>query len=459
MLDVNYLGDKARTLGTTKGTIRLSVNDVERHLHKDSIVVEITYAPQGVKTRKQLRLGQSSFDNCPDISKRHPDNLFYTFLSNRKTGSYSGPVNEDTTKIVSDKLTNLSVKIDSLLSQRPKRNNYEELCEEIIGFVVSTKIKKDKKVAVQNFEDDTNIELINMGEGIPNLLGLITKLCTANNKIFVIEELENDLHPKQLRKLLRLIIEKSEENQFFISTHSNIVLKLLGGVQTSKIFKVHKNKVDGISFPLSELKSIPNEPTARLEVLHELGYQFMDLEMWNSWLILEESSAEVIIRNYLIPWFVPELKDKLRTYSAKSTSSIKRRFEELTNMFVFLHLTKAYTNKVWVVIDDGDKEAKIIKDLKDMYMPSGWNESQFQQFSNHDFEIYYPKHFTAEVQKVLQIPKTNDQKRRQEKAKLINKVKEWLNANPDKGRVELEESAGEVINVLKNIKRSINGCI
>jgi hypothetical protein len=57
-----------------------------------------------------------------------------------------------------------------------------------------------------------------MGEGIPHLLGLINDLCLAENKLFLIEEPENDIHPKALKRLLDLIIQKSQSNQFVIST-------------------------------------------------------------------------------------------------------------------------------------------------------------------------------------------------------------------------------------------------
>jgi len=83
-----------------------------------------------------------------------------------------------------------------------------------------------------------NIPLDMMGEGIANLLGLIVDLCMAENQLFVIEEPENDVHPKALKKLLNLIAEKSVNNQFIITTHFNIVAKYLGAHPNCKLFSV-----------------------------------------------------------------------------------------------------------------------------------------------------------------------------------------------------------------------------
>ena len=51
-----------------------------------------------------------------------------------------------------------------------------------------------------------------MGEGVTNILGLITDLCVAENNIFLIEEPENDIHPKALKALLDLIASKADAN-------------------------------------------------------------------------------------------------------------------------------------------------------------------------------------------------------------------------------------------------------
>jgi predicted ATPase len=115
-----------------------------------------------------------------------------------------------------------------------------------------------------------------MGEGIANLVGLIVSLCMAKNKIFLIEEPENDIHLQALKALLRLIEEKSKHNQFIISTHSNIVTKNLGSVEESKVFKVSMSFENESRLPISKVEEVENEPVARLRLLEELGYEPFD---------------------------------------------------------------------------------------------------------------------------------------------------------------------------------------
>ncbi len=47
-----------------------------------------------------------------------------------------------------------------------------------------------------------SIPITAMGEGIPHLLALINDLCLAENKLFLIEEPENDIHPKRVGTIL-----------------------------------------------------------------------------------------------------------------------------------------------------------------------------------------------------------------------------------------------------------------
>lgn len=83
-----------------------------------------------------------------------------------------------------------------------------------------------------------------MGEGILHILFFLSRLCSAQGKLFLIEEIENDLHPKALKGLLQLVIEKSALNQFIITTHNNIVLRYLGGAPKSKVFSVEMTLED-----------------------------------------------------------------------------------------------------------------------------------------------------------------------------------------------------------------------
>jgi AAA15 family ATPase/GTPase len=389
------------------------------------------------------------------ISNIIPRNFIQPYLSRRKVSSYSEEINSSALNTVTGDFSNLYAKIDYLSnSQTYGHKQYIEACVDILGFPVTATYSEQGKKAVylikslKSISTPTSISIDSMGEGVPNLLGLIVDLCLVDGKLFLIEEPENDIHPKALKKLLKLIAEKSDNNQFIITTHSNIVVKYLGSQSESKLFRVKTGFEEEV--PTSTIEEVSNSVEARLEVLEELGYEFVDFDMWSGWLILEEASAEKIIREYLIPWFTPELNGKLKTFSARSLSGVKKKFEAFNNLFVFLHLQPVYKNLAWVVIDAGDNEEKIINELKDLYTPNGWNKENFLQFSEHDFEQYYPAQFKSQLDNILQT--TDKQKRQKMKKDLLDEVEIWIKENDGDAKEAFKESASNVIEVLLKIK-------
>jgi AAA15 family ATPase/GTPase len=397
----------------------------------------------------------SSYSRIPEIE---PFNLIYPYLSKRKSVDYTDNINETNANSVSGNFTNLYSKIDRLVTPQfqPGNSQYVEACKQILGFEISTLALGGGKKAVYFVHNIEHIPLTAMGDGVANILGLITDLCVAEDNIFLIEEPENDIHPKALKALLRLIIEKSETNQFFVSTHSNIVMKYLGSSPKSKIFNVTNLVRDSQRQNLfvSEIKEISDNPEERRQILEDLGYDFFDFDLWRGWLFLEESSAEVIIKDYLIDWFVKPLKNKVRTFSAGGTSAIIPKFEDFDKLFIFLHLEPTYKNKVWVLIDGGNEELEIISKMRDKYVKAGWNSANFGQFNEHDFEKYYPSEFQSEVGEILKI--NDKQKRRKAKKELLDKVKKWISANESIAKEKFKESATEVIDRLKQINKEIN---
>lgn len=397
--------------------------------------------------------GRFNLETFPDIE---PNNLIYPFLSKRKINNYSEIIDENSVNSVTGDFKNLYSKIDKLINPELKLEYemYSKACDEILGFRMSTKTIRQGKTAVQYINSEDIIPMTEMGEGIPNILGLIVNLCISKNKIFLIEELENDIHPRALKGLLNLIISKADINQFFISTHSNIVMRILGANSDSKIFKFSQfNSKSLPNLKLCSMNEVSNDPLERMEVLEDLGYDVHDFGMWGAWLFLEESSAEVIIREYLIDWFVPSLKNKLRTYSAGSLDKIETKFEDFNNLFVFLHLEPTYKNKVWVYIDGGNRENEIITKMKELYVKSGWNSNNFNQFKEHDFEKYYPKRFQNEVDSVL---KEDKQQKRKSKKELLLKVIEWIKNDNEIAISEFEQSASEIITILEGIQVELN---
>jgi hypothetical protein len=117
-------------------------------------------------------------------------------------------------------------------------------------------------------------------------------------------------------------------------------------------------------------------------------------------------------------------------------------------------LEPTYKNKVWVIIDQGNEENKIIERMKTKYSKSGWNSSNFIQFDEHDFERYYPRRFQKKVTAVLKIEDKQD--KRKAKKELLDEVLGWIKENESTAKGEFKVSAKEVIEKLKTINKEIS---
>jgi AAA15 family ATPase/GTPase len=457
LLQRNVFSKADITLGQREGKIRLFYNGEHTGFIESSVDYRAVLFSLLNRQGHYERLDGVRGTVVKDIPSVEPNNLIYPYLSKRKVINYIDTINEQNANSVQGDFSNLYSKIDRLVTPQflPGNKQYVEACNAILGFEVSTLAKGNGKQAVYFIKNLEHIPLTAMGEGVANILGLITDLCVAENRIFLIEEPENDIHPKALKALLKLIIEKSVSNQFFISTHSNIVMKYLGGVEGGKVFNVTNEFSDREREKLfvSKVTEVPLIPEARRQVLEDLGYDFFDFDLWKGWLFLEESSAEIIIRDYLIDWFVKPLKNKLRTFSAGGTSLIVPKFEDFDRLFVFLHMESTYKNRVWIIIDGGQEEKGIIERMKEKYSGAGWNRTNFSQFHEHNFEKYYPKCFQKRVKEILAIEKKSD--RRAAKKELLEDVKAWIKKDESEAKLQFKESAKEVIEKLKKINREL----
>jgi predicted ATPase len=380
-----------------------------------------------------------------------PYNILYPFLAKRKNSQLINSVNSSNIKEVTSNFEYLIPKIDSLYQRSHKHHDaYMDICQEILGFHVVTEYDESNKQAGLLLYTDEMIPITSMGEGIMHLLGLIVNLCTAENKIFLIEEPENDIHPKALKAILSLIQKKSDTNQFIISTHSNIVAKYLGGIEDAKLFKVSMDIDNDSKIPVSSVVEVSNNIEERQAILEELGYDFFDFNLWKGWLFLEEASAESIIKDYLIPIFTPELSNVLRTFSTSGVNQMSKKVDDFHRLFIYLHLTEIYKNKVWVIADAGANELEEINKIRDIYVNKhNWNSSRFRQFSKNNFEEFYPDIFKEDVLNILSMP--NGKAKTTEKANLVKKILLWTKQNRDLAESTFSQSAKEVIDILKEI--------
>ena len=403
---------------------------------------------------KHIEKSYSDFPMFPDVENK--SNFIFPFLAKRKTEYYDSNINHEQYFKIQEGMRNLAARVHRLENpSHPRHDRFISLCDDILGFRIGV-IPLDQQHG-NGYEpgmyvtSTAMIPIRSMGEGVVNILGFIVTLLTEDGKLILVEELENDIHPTALKKLLSLIKEKSERNQFVISTHSHIVLKYLGAVPDSKIFFTEiVNDFRTNPIPTSKVTLMKNDPKFRMKVLEKLGYEFNDFELYEAYLILEESSAECIIRDLLIPNFVPQLYGRLRTIAARGVDDLDVRVSDFNRLFVFIHTSPVYFKRAWVIAD-GDTAGKgCIKRLKAKF--KSWPADHFLNFTKDNFEEFYPSRFKEAVNAAFSL---NGEDKQKAKEKLIVEVMEWSLRNRDEAMKAFEVSASEVINVLRQIGKRL----
>lgn len=449
-------GIKDVRLGKDRGSSEIYLRDVDESQFNRT-TPKLIYAIDRIRnSSSRTQASENNKSNgvaVEQIPSAEPWNFIYPYLSKRKVNAYTEQVSESVANNVTGDLQNLYAKIDRLSNpDLPAHQDYVNACQKTLGFTVTCTSSPNGKKACYIIDNFRNVTVDNMGEGVASILGLLVTLSIAEGKLFVIEEPENDIHPRALKGLLELIIEKSRNNQFIITTHSNIVTRYLGSQAGTKIHRVDMD-FDRNKLPTSRVTEIPNTPEARRELIEDLGYEFADMDLWEGWLILEEASAEQVVREHLIRWFAPYLQGKLRTFSARTVNEIETKFERFSIDFCFINLQPAYKNRAWVVIDGGQKEKEIIDRLRKSYGSSGWVGDHFRQFTEHDFEKYYPSQFQSEVDEILSI--VGRKERQQKKEALREKIESWIREDDKRAKEAFEKSAAEVIAILREIEQEM----
>lgn len=379
-----------------------------------------------------------------------PDHVIVPFVAKRKASGFSETINLAAQANLDGTLVNIYSKIDLLASAgHPKHSQFMQAVSQIVGLPITTKPSVSGKQAGFYFDEAHFVPLDRMGDGVSEMVSLIVELCTERNKIFVLEEPETNLHPRGLKALLAMVRDSAETNQFLIATHSNVVVRELGSSEDTKVFRVVKHS-DNFAAP-SIVEELERTPDAHLELLRDLGYEFSDLELYDGWLFLEESSAERIIRDILIPHFVPALRGRLRTFAANGVDDLRSSVAEFERLMVFIHLQPIYAERLWIRADGDEAGISVITALKNTF--PNYPLGAIDHFCAEQFEHYYPTHFEAKAMSALSL--TDRRQKRSAKLALLQEVIEWSFANPKEALAAWEVSAAEPIEMLRNIENKL----
>jgi hypothetical protein len=117
---------------------------------------------------------------------------------------------------------------------------------------------------------------------------------SKNEYAFAFEELENNLHPALLRRLLRYIEEYAlrENAIFFLTTHSNVALDMFGSLPHSQIVHVtHNGKTAQTQTVSGQLD--------KLSVISVLGAKPSDLLQSNGIIWVEGPSDRIYVNRWI----------------------------------------------------------------------------------------------------------------------------------------------------------------
>ena len=459
----------ARRIGTSESTACIHLQDIEAAYFNTKGISDggqgnltISFASDGLPRTFTFTPEGTNSAAIPDvklITHQEPDNFIFPYTIKRFAQGFNPLMsnNPPQPKYVLESLTQLADKIQPYTqSTHPLHEQFDKLCQGLIGSPMGIIEGTNGHLPGIYTSQNGSIPLSQMGDGVPHIVGLIVHLLKAEKKLFVIEELENGINPEPLKLLLEEIKRSAKErqNQFLISTHSNIVLQSLASEEDCKIIEVTQAQIKPGEIPVSSCIQIERDDVeARRRVLMNLGYSLADSDMFDGWLILEEASAETVIRKFLIPQFAPKLINVLGITATRGYTQVENQFMALAQNFLYLHLTPAYEKRIWVIIDASERENQVIERLRHDFI--SWPSEHFDQFGEHDFEKYYPSCFQDEAEKILTLPDNSEEaKKKKQEAKnaLRIKVMKWIDEDISRAKQEFESSAQEVIGKLKKIE-------
>lgn len=414
------------------GQIKIRVIDKEYFATKD--IEEDTFVRK--LTSQSGAFIKSAFVEFED---KEPKNKLFYFSSFRKTKQMQEQVNSENVSRLGD-FTYLPSKLAQIGNPGHSAfKKYEEFCLKVFGKII-TNHPTNNGMTPGVYANNSSILITSMGDGVLMLVGMLTTILTSENKIFLIEEPETDLHPEALKIFLDLILEASKNNQFFITTHSNVVLRHLGISKKNYIFELKSNLENELWS--STCEKLETEES-KIGALENLGYDFFDDYSYSGWIFFEEASAESYFREILLPLLLPNLCFKIKTYSCKGVDNVEKRFSAFNELFSFINLDKKYMNRAWAIIDDGPNEKKVhTRLLETYYEKGGWLKNNFKMLNEHDFENYLPKKYKDHVVKI--------KKGKLSKGDLIAKVIEDYH-NGQLTSKQIKDAAPELVDIVNEI--------
>lgn len=219
---------------------------------------------------------------------------------------------------------------DSVMPRDASGRNYREVQKQIY--------EEELFLSAELFLEKIGLTFETLGLGQKQTIALFYEMDKAkldDASIITIDEMELHLYPALQKNILKQIKNRTINNQFFISTHSNIFISM---PLNQKIFSIKKIE----NSTNVELKTTTLE---LYKILDDLGVKASDILQSNGVIWVEGPSDSIIIQNFLRKNNVPQNDLDQISFVFYGGASIRRiKFEELLNL-----------NRNCVVIQDSDK--------------------------------------------------------------------------------------------------------
>ena len=104
-----------------------------------------------------------------------------------------------------------------------------------------------KEIYIKYPEPDELFPLRYLGDGVRQLVRIFSNVIIAQNKVLLIDELENGIYYKKIPLLLEFLDKLSKEYnvQLIITTHSDDVIENLPKLSDYSLFRLHQRFENG----------------------------------------------------------------------------------------------------------------------------------------------------------------------------------------------------------------------